>query len=214
MDRTTSPELVVLNDPASPRAEAFRVLRARLNRTDSGPAPRALLITSPTSQENRHAVALNLAVAIAEADELAVVVDADLQDPKLEEWLGLSSGRGLLQCLQSGASATEALHDGPLPKLSVLPAGGQVDVSAPLLARPALGTVVAELAAEGRTVVVVGPPALPAADAGLISAHVDGVILVVSSYRTTRAAVNDSVARLEGAGACILGAVLDQVGGR
>ncbi len=213
MERTTSPELVLLNDPASPRAEAFRVLRARLSHTDSGQAPRSLLVTSPTTQENRHAVAMNLALAIAETDEAAVVVDADLRDPRLADWLGLTTGRGLFQCLESGATPTDALQDGPLPKLAILPAGGQVDVSAPLLARPALPAVIAELIASGRTVVVVGPPALPAADAGLLSAHVDGVILVVSSYRTTRTAVNEAVARLEGAGARILGAVLDQVGG-
>ena len=213
-ERPTSPKLVVLNAPASPRAEAFRVLRSRLRRTDSGRAPRSLLVTSPTGQENRHAVALNLALAMAEADEATVVIDADLQQPGFQRWFDLDNTAGLLQCLQSGTSAESALRPGPLPKLALLPAGGEVDVSASLLARPALATVLADVTAGERTAVPVGPPVMPSADAGLISARADGVVLVVSAYRTTRTAVGEAIARLEGAGAHVLGAVLDQVGGR
>jgi len=212
MENPTSPELVVLNAPASPRAEAFRVLWTRLARSDGG-APRSLLITSPTAQENRHAVAVNLALVMAEADEAVVVVDADLHAPRLQQLLGLADSPGLVQCLQSGALAEGCLQPGPLAQLSALTAGGEVEVSAPLLARPALSALVAEMTAQGRTAVIVGPPVLPSADAGLLSGHVDGVVLVVGAYRTTRSAVRDALSRLEGVEARILGAVLDNAGG-
>ena len=62
-------------------------------------------------------------------------------------------------------------------------------------------------------VVLAGPPAMPAADASLLSGAVDGVILVTTAHRTSRSSVREALARLEGAGANVLGAVLDGYNG-
>jgi Mrp family chromosome partitioning ATPase len=54
---------------------------------------------------------------------------------------------------------------------------------------------------------------MPAADASLLSGAVDGVILVTTAHRTSRSSVREALARLEGAGANVLGAVLDGYNG-
>jgi len=213
MQNPTSPDLVLMNAPSSPRAEGFRVLRARVDHSVPEVPPASILVTSPTSVENRHAVAANLALAMAEAGESVVLADADLHSPRLQEMLGLADGPGLIQCLESGASPDDYLQPGPLPKLSVLLAGGETDVSAPLFSRGSLSTLIAALTAGGRRAVLVGSPVLPSADADLLGTHVDGVILVVTAYSSDRSSVRAATSRLEGGGATMLGAVLDNFSG-
>ncbi|NPV07308.1 MAG: CpsD/CapB family tyrosine-protein kinase [Anaerolineae bacterium] len=212
MDKPRSPELVMLNAPASPRAEAFRVLRARLDRAMPKGSSGTVLVTSPTEAENRHAVAANLALALAETGTTVVLADLDLHAPRLHDLLDLHDGPGVLQCLESGTPAETCLQPGPLPSLSVIGAGGGAEVPARLLGSPAMSRLLAELGS-GRAVVLAGPPALPAADASLLSGMVDGVILVTTAYRTRRSAVRDALARLEGTGANLIGAVLDGFSG-
>lgn len=207
------PELVLLHSPASPRAEAFRVLKARLDRATPNGRPSSLLVTSPTTAENRHAVAANLALALAEAGTEVVLVDLDLHGPRLHALLDLPDGPGALQCLESGTPVQDCLKPGPLPALSVLAAGGEAEVPARLLGSRSLTELLAELSEGGRVVVLAGPPAMPAADASLLSGAVDGVILVTTAHRTSRSSVREALARLEGAGANVLGAVLDGYNG-
>jgi Mrp family chromosome partitioning ATPase len=192
------PELVLLHSPASPRAEAFRVLKARLDRATPNGRPSSLLVTSPTT---------------AEAGTEVVLVDLDLHGPRLHGLLDLPDGPGALQCLESGTPVQDCLKPGPLPALSVLAAGGEAEVPARLLGSRSLTELLAELSEGGRVVVLAGPPAMPAADASLLSGAVDGVILVTTAHRTSRSSVREALARLEGAGANVLGAVLDGYNG-
>lgn len=212
MDKPRSPELVMLEAPASPRAEAFRVLRARLGRAMRKSSSGSVLVTSPTAAENRHAVAANLALALAETGTTVVLADLDLHAPRLHHLLDLRDGPGVLQCLESGTSAETCLQPSPLPSLSVMGAGGEADVPARLLGSRAMSELLTELGSE-RVALLAGPPALPAADASLLSGMVDAVILVTAAYRTRRSAVRDALARLEGVGANVVGAVLDGFSG-
>ena len=132
MPGNTFPHLVMLSAPASPLAEAFRVLRANLERSAVPQSLRTVLVTSPTAEEKRHLLAANLALAFAEGASKTIAVDADLHHPQLHSLFSLHETPGLLQCLAEDAGWQQALQDGPLPGLSLMTAGGLHPVPAPL----------------------------------------------------------------------------------
>ncbi len=200
--------LVMLTEPTSARAEAFRVLRARLDQAGAGPL-HTLLITSPTTRERRHLLAANLAVAWAESGSSVVAVDADLHQPQLHQLFSLEAAPGLLQSVSAGSDVGQALQPGPLPGLSVLTAGGVEPVPARVLGGKEFDEILANLCARAERVILVAPPALPVADASILASRLDGVVLLCSAYRTSRASLREAKARMEGVNARILGAVLD-----
>ena len=210
MPSNVLPQLVMLSEPASSRAEAFRVLRARLEQA-SPQKLRSLLLTSPSAHEQRHLVAANLALAFAEAGLSAVLVDADLHYPQLHSLFSLAETPGLLQCLTEGNNSNVSLQESPLSSLSLLVAGGSHPVPAQLLSSRAMDSLMAALGDQERTVILVAPPVLPVADAILLAPKVDGVVLLSTANRTTRSALREAKSRLDGVRANILGAVLDGV---
>jgi Mrp family chromosome partitioning ATPase len=75
--------LIMLSDPGSPVAEAFRSLRASLalqdfssyNSNDKGSSSRSILITSSLPGEGKSFVSANLAVAYASQLNMKTLVD-------------------------------------------------------------------------------------------------------------------------------------------
>jgi Mrp family chromosome partitioning ATPase len=64
---------------------------------------------------------------------------------------------------------------------------------------------------EGYHVILDAPPVLPVTDPVILARQVDGVLLVASVGQTTREACRLAIQRLTGAGASILGIVLQKV---
>ncbi|MHB0878220.1 MAG: CpsD/CapB family tyrosine-protein kinase [Anaerolineae bacterium] len=200
---------LIIREPSSLRADAFRVLRVRLEQSLAPERLRSVLVTSPGWREKRHEVAANLAAAYAECGVPALLLDADLHRPALHELFDVALAPGLLQALNDPSAGGAAIQPGPLTGLSLLTAGGTDAVPARLLGSRSLETVLAGLVDADRVLIVVAPPILAAADASLLAAHVDGVVLVTAALRTSRTSLRDAKQRLEGSGARILGAVLD-----
>ncbi|GAA2589445.1 hypothetical protein GCM10010435_80020 [Winogradskya consettensis] len=81
---------VLLRDPSSPAAEAFRYLRSRLRPVLQDST--TILVTSADGREGRTTTAANLAVALAQAGRTVILVDADLRHPGVATAFGVTSG--------------------------------------------------------------------------------------------------------------------------
>lgn len=204
--------LSLLSRPGSPRAEAYRVLRARLEHALAPKPATSIVVTSPTATEERHLIAAELALAFAEGGWDTALVDADLHRPRLHSLFDVAEAPGLLQCLAGGHDYAECLRPGPLPGLALLPAGGTHEVPAQLVGSKALDALLATVSQRAQAVIVVASPVLPAADATLMASKVDGVVLVSTANRTTRTALREAKARLDGVQAAVLGVILDGAG--
>ena len=75
-------ELVMLSGSHSAASEAYRVLRTNLQFAAVDHPLRTLLVTSPAPSEGKSLSTANLAVALAQAGQRVVVVDADLHRPQ------------------------------------------------------------------------------------------------------------------------------------
>jgi capsular exopolysaccharide synthesis family protein len=117
------------------------------------------------------------------------------------------------------ASVDVALHLHPairktsIERLSLLPCGTVVPGDAELLEPRCLRSRLEELKRHFDVILIDSPPVLVSADAAMMAASADGVLLVVRAGRTEQAAAELAHQRLTAAGSRILGAVLNDQNG-
>jgi polysaccharide biosynthesis transport protein len=211
--RTTATNgLALLHHPSSPVAESFRTLLTSVVLSTAPQPPQVLLTTSSTAGEGKTVTSLNLAIALAQRGEPTLLIDADLRHPSIGKALNLLNGTGLATYLTGAHDIETALRDfPPVPTLWAMPAGPTPPNPAQLLSSSAMESMLRELRKRFKFVVIDSPPVLPVTDAMILSTLVDGVIFVVESGSTVRAAVTRSRKILHNVGANVLGIVLNKV---
>lgn len=199
--------LVTITDPRSAAAEAYRTLRTNLSFYSVAQPLRALLVTSPAGGEGKSTTAANLAVAMAQSGRRTVLVDCDLRRPAQHELFGLSMSPGLTSL------ALDEVADLPLQKTAVdglwlLSSGPIPPNPADLLGANRMDAVIAQLLERADFVLFDAPPVMAAADAAILGAKVDGVLLVIQAGKTRRDHSERARERLEKARVRIVGVTL------
>ncbi len=211
-------EPFVLKEPKSLVAEAYRTLRTNLQFSSLDRPLRSLVVTSAVATEGKTTTAANLAVVLAQAGKRVVLVDADLRRPSAHKLFGLSNRDGLTTALvQDPGQLDGYLQDTPVENLRVLTSGPVPPNPQELLGSQRMEELLRQLEQASDIVLVDTPPSLVVADANVLAARTDGVLLVVNAGTTRRAAIQQAVASLRQIGAHVVGAVLNRVnvrGGR
>ncbi|HEU4968149.1 CpsD/CapB family tyrosine-protein kinase [Sphingomonas sp.] len=126
---TTEPapiESVMVNDPHSIEAEAIRALRTRLAAQHLREGRRSLAICSAAAESGCTYIALNLAVAMAQAGVRTALVDANLRDPMIADLCGLPlSMPGLSEFLANDSIPMAEIVDTELMSNLAVIGGGE-----------------------------------------------------------------------------------------
>jgi receptor protein-tyrosine kinase len=201
-------------DDRSTTAEAFRELRMNLSYLEVDDPPRVLVITSAVPGEGKTTTAINIALALAEAEHNVVLVDGDLRRPKVDKYLNLIGSVGFSTVLAGRASLDEALQTAHVPRLTVLTSGAIPPNPSELLGSLATKKVLSEMRSRFDYVIVDSSPLLAVTDAAMLAAAADGVLVIARFAETKRAQVTHAVGHLRNVEARILGAVLAMVPAR
>jgi tyrosine-protein kinase Etk/Wzc len=201
--------LVAVHNPQSPGAEAYRTLRTNLIFSRALHRMRTLVVTSAGPAEGKTTTSINLAATFAQQGMRVLLVDCDLRRPRVHDSFAVQREPGLTQLLFRYNTLDEVLHDTPVPNLNVIASGTLPPNPAELLGGQQMGEVIAQLRERFDLVLLDTPPVLLAPDSSILGASSDGVLLVVRAGVTERAAVQQSVQQLQGVGANLLGAVLN-----
>ncbi|WP_437746572.1 hypothetical protein WMF39_17100 [Sorangium sp. So ce1504] len=206
----------LLRGAPAPALAALRVLRHRLDQRRAG-EPLAVAVVSPGRAEGKTALAVRLAMTLAEAERARVLlVDGHLACPRVAATLGLR--------LPAHASFSEQLRRrmaGEIRPLGVI----AVSQSLSVLAEPsheasypaALHSVHFEAAMRTLRryhdyVVIDGPPVLGSGDANVIEDASDGIVLVARASLTRASSLTRAAEQL--GDRRILGVVLNDVAPR
>lgn len=206
----------VLDEPHSPVAEDFRLLRTNLDFFGIDQPLKTFMISSSDVGDGKSTVASNLAEVIAMGEKSVILVDADFRRPVIAEALDLEETQGLSDIISHNLPVQEALvpwHGSGSLNLSILPAGTMPPNPTELLGSARMERVIHELEGIADVIIFDGPPFI-VADASILASRVDGVLLVVRtghSHRSAVQAMHDQVSR---AGARVLGVVLNQMPAR
>lgn len=201
--------LLTQTSAQSPRAESFRQIRTNLQFAHVSHASKAILITSSLPGEGKSTTATNLAIAMAQAGQSVVLVDADLRRPRVDEYLGLERNAGLTTALIGRADVTDLLQPWGEGELYVLTSGQIPPNPSELLGSQAMKQLIGQLERTFDSIIIDAPPLLPVTDGAVLAQQVGGVVLVVGSSKVKAQDVQRSLASLEMVNADILGIVLN-----
>ena len=204
-------DLVVLHEPRSVVAEAFRSMRTAVLFSAPGAPPRVILLTSAGVGEGKTFTSLNLATTLADSGSRVLLIDADLRRAGCHRAFGIVNERGLSSFLSGQVTLAEAIRVLDAPKLSFIPAGPTPPNPAELVGSSRMRDTLEQLRDEYDFVIIDSPPTLPVTDAVVLAREADGIVLVVKGHDTPRELVRRARDQLVHAGAHILGALVNNV---
>lgn len=207
-------ELLINADPRSALAEAYRQLRTSVLLSTAGRSPKTLLVTSSVPAEGKTTTAVNTAICLAQTEAHVLIIDADMRRPRLHGLFSIENRCGLSTILSSEVTEAEMLsmigqHEGS--GLHLLTSGPVPPNPAELLGSEQMRRLLEVVSSTFTHVVIDSPPIASFTDGVLISAMVDGVLLVVHGGKSSRNIVRRTRQTLRDVGAKILGVVLNNV---
>lgn len=203
----TTNTLITLSRPQSPAAEAYRTLRANLHFAALDAPFKSLVVTAPSSLEDKTTAAANLGVVLAQAEKRVILVDADLRQPRLHTLFGLDNAAGLLDALDA-AQLDQIVQPTGVDGLSVLSSGKLSVVPSDALSSSRMTRLIQQLETLADMVIFDTPPVLAVSDAALLSSQTGGALLVIDAGKTRREHAQAAKDVLERARARLLGAVM------
>jgi succinoglycan biosynthesis transport protein ExoP len=198
------------SDDLSLFTEAFYCFFTNLRLLSTINPVRSLVISSPSSQDGKSTIAIHLAQAAAATGQRVLLVDANFRDPKIHEHLNLSRTNGFSDVLGNNRDFLSLLQR-PLPEsnLFILTSGHITHDPIQLLSTPNIKTLMEEFVIMFDLVIYDTPPFLQFADANLMAARTDGLVLVICLEQTTSAALHHTLDNLKLSSTKLLGVVVN-----
>jgi succinoglycan biosynthesis transport protein ExoP len=187
----TLKKLVIIQEPQSHGAEAYRSMRSALMLSSIDSPPRVIVLTSAFPAEGKTTTALNLAVALAQRGERVLLVDADLRRGSLHRVFGLEDHSvGLSTALSQPGTQMELPNPIPeLPTLYVLATGPRPPNPAEMLSSRRMEEQMRQWTHQFDRIVIDTAPLLAVSDTQAMAVRADAVVLVARAGVTRKRAL-------------------------
>jgi non-specific protein-tyrosine kinase len=185
--------------PDAPEVEHYKILRTQIQQRGMEKGWNTFMITSALPGEGKTLTAINLALTFAKAfNQTVLLVDSDLRQQRVHEYLGFESDCGLIDYLLGERPLQDLIVWPGIEKLTVISGGRQVYESTELLGSPRMKELVHEMKSRypDRFVFFDAPPLLAGADAMAFAPLVDGILLVVEAGRTALPDIQKALAMI------------------
>ncbi|AFY36231.1 polysaccharide biosynthesis tyrosine autokinase [Calothrix sp. PCC 7507] len=191
--------------------EVFRSLYTNILLLGSDSPIRSLVIGSATQGEGKSTVAIQLAQAAAAMGQRVLLVDADLRFPTLHKLVGSMNIQGLTDVISHNLDWENVIEKSRQEENLYIISAGQVPPDPiRLLASQKMQDLMNELQTSFDLVIYDTPNLLSVADANLLAAHTNGMILVTELGKLKRTAFQQALEELQIAGTPMLGMVANK----
>jgi tyrosine-protein kinase Etk/Wzc len=207
---------LLVTRPETPSAytESWNQLHANLILAHQEVPPKVLVFTSPLPGEGKTLSAINFALTLAGRGVRVLLIDADLRCGLVSDVFGHARQPGFAELLSGTARFEEAarrISVGENGALVILPAGAPLTKPGQRLAIERAREVLTALAPQFDIVLIDSPPVNLLADAALLGAVADGVVLVVRAGYTRIEALRYAADQLTSARAPVIGTLLNDI---
>jgi protein-tyrosine kinase len=202
---------IVAGNKRHEAADRFDMLRTQILQEMAANGWRSLGITSPTPLCGKTTVAINLAISIAKGIRKdAVLVDLNLRNPAIADYLGIDSSPDLSDLLQGNISFGDPFVNPGIPRLLIIPNRTVHVNSSDTLTSAAAVALAQNLRAMENTQIVIYdlPSILPTDDVLAFLPELDCVLMVLAEGGSTKGELEKSKRLLKHTK--ILGYVLNQ----
>ena len=178
-------EFIVMNNPKSPPAEAFKALRTRVEYSKLGENPiKTILLTSSVPSEGKTTISVNLAGSLAQADKKVLLLDCDLRKPRVHSLMEIERFPGLSDYLFSNATLDEITRESGLKNLDIITSGTIPPNPSELLGSKQMKQFFDKLKGIYDYIIIDSPPFISVTDAEILFRIADGTILVLRAGKT------------------------------
>jgi protein-tyrosine kinase len=194
---------IVAHDGGSPHGRYFDMLRTQVLQEFDKNGWQFLAVTSPTAGCGKSVTSSNLALSIARLPERSVLlVDLDLQKPKVSDYLGLKTKQGLLSVLDGRATLSDVAVRASIGRTNMLVIPGEVCKSgaSEWMASQTMSSLLHGIKTEFRSRIVIFdmPPVLVGDDVLSILPQMDATLFVAAVGSTSIAQIKECKKHLKG----------------
>jgi len=175
-----------LEGPDSPNAEAYRILRAKIDLQGSLDGAHTLTVVSGGPGEGKTTSLFNLAYVCAYSGINTLVIDTDFRRHSINTILGIDNEGGLADYLLGYGPIHEYIRNTEIPNLQVITSGKLPPQCMGALSPAKLREVVQTLKPHYDVIFFDSPPILGISDAAVIVHEVDSTLLVIQHRRYPR----------------------------
>lgn len=202
----------VHQDSGSPEAEAYRTIRTATFYGIPKDEAKRILVTSPTPGDGKTTLVSNLAIAMAQAGQRTLIIDADLRAPTQHKIFEMSHRKlGLSSVIAGQTTIEEAIRPSGIPGLDLLLAGPRVANPSEILNSDSFAQLLDVLTSKYDRIIVDSPPVMSVTDAQIVATACDVSLLVLRAEKSTRSVSLQARDALFSVGANLLGAVVNGV---
>ena len=164
--------LITINNPKNPAAEAYRVIRTSVQFAQAGKELKTIAITSCTPNEGKSMTVANLAIVLTQAGKSVLIMDCDMRNPTVHKNFNLSNKIGLSSCISMGTAVADAVQATAIEGLDALTAGVIPPNPSELLGSERMQNILQRAKEEYDYVLIDTPPVLPVTDSLVLGSMV------------------------------------------
>lgn len=203
---------IIIGGAQDEAARAYKVLRTQVSQRMRQGGWRTLGVTSPGPGEGKTLTAINLSVSLAlERNQTVLLVDANLSQPSIHNYLGIDVEYGLREHLLDGVPVEKILVHPKIKGLVVLPGSTPLNSSSEAMSSRTMLQLVQELKRRYpmRWVIFDLPPALVSDDVLAFAPYIDATLLVVEEGKTLRQELARAAELVQASNQNLIGTVLN-----
>jgi protein-tyrosine kinase len=194
---------IIAHDDADVRSKSFDMLRTQVLQAMDQKNWKLLGITSPSPGCGKTVTSINLAFSMArQLDRQVLLVDFDLQRPKVATTLGITGVSGLLSLLEDQISLSEAIAQTYIGRCSikVLPVEKPISDSSTWMASRAMSLLLRAIRTEYQSHIIIFdlPPILASDDVITVLPQLDCSLLVAAAGTTKATEIEECNRHLKG----------------
>jgi tyrosine-protein kinase Etk/Wzc len=187
----------IVEYPKSLIAESFRSARTSLQFFHKGQPKKKILVTSSMSGDGKTFIAMNLASAFSYYGKKTLLLEFDLRNPKIAEYLHLNEEKGLSSYLINDARLEDIIQKTDIKNLDVIPTGQIPPNPVELIASDNTQHMIEILESIYDYIVIDTPPIGVVTDSYLIMDHSDANIFTVRLNYTNKKLYSSLIRDLE-----------------
>jgi tyrosine-protein kinase Etk/Wzc len=204
--------IIVFDEPDSRVAEAFRLLRSRMQFFTKEANSPIILITSTMPSEGKTFTAINLASAYSLIGKKTVIVGFDLRKPKIYNDFGIDNNHGISSWLIGNDSLEDIIKATHFENLSIISAGPIPPNPSELIASNKTEELLKLLKKKYEYIIIDSAPIGTVSDTFHISTFADTCILVVRPKTTLKYLLEDTIKELQSSDIKSLSVVMNDYG--
>ncbi len=202
---------VVFDDPNSSLAEAFRLLRSKMQFFTKDAKSPVIMITSTMPGDGKTFTAINLASAYSLLGLKTILIGFDLRKPKIYQDFNLSNEKGVSTWLIGKDNIKEIVQDTAYKNLSVISAGPIPPNPSELTALPRTEELFKLLKESYDYIIVDTSPIGVVSDTYHLATLADTCIMVVRPGQTFRAMFENTMHEIETSGIKDMSLVINDI---